>query len=183
MKPVQGWSIDLGLGIGALWLLPLALTGASADVHAIRPVTQTSVVADSTETTFSEIRMQVETRRRVMIRITPLSRVAPPPPVVVQKAEPRRRATSGEAQQCIPLEDVAGVKLGQGRTLLLYMRDRRVVRTLLERSCQVSSFYSGFYVERPADGMLCAGREALHARSGADCQLSAFSEVGDEDGE
>lgn len=165
----------MGLGIGATWLLPLALTGAASSVLPVPPLAQ-PIVADSVETVFEDIQFQVQTRQRVMIRITPLSRVAPPPPVAVQKAEPQRKVT-GETRQCIPLADVAGVKLGQGRTLHLYMRDKRVISTLLERSCQVSSFYSGFYVERPADGMLCAGREALHARSGADCQLSAFSEV------
>lgn len=165
----------MGLGIGATWLLPLALTGAASSVLPV-PSLAPPIITGGVESVFDDIQFQVQTRQRVMIRITPLSRVAPPPPVPVQKAEPQRKVT-GETRQCIPLADVAGVKLGQGRTLHLYMRDKRVISTLLERSCQVSSFYSGFYVERPADGMLCAGREALHARSGTDCQLSAFSEV------
>lgn len=169
----------MGLGIGVTWLLPLALTGAVSGVTPVPPLAP-PVMADSVDTVFDDIQFQVQTRQRVMIRITPLSRVAPPPPVTVQRADPPQRKATGETKQCIPLADVAGVKLGQGRTLHLYMRDKRVISTLLERSCQVSSFYSGFYVERPADGMLCAGREALHARSGADCQLSAFREVDDD---
>lgn len=173
----------MGLAIGANWLLPLALTGAGPDASAPQPATAPEpVIAAPVEAdppAFDDIQFQVQVRQRVMIRITPLSRSAPPP-VAAQHAEAPRRAIADDTpRQCIPIGDVAGVKLGQGRTLLLYMRDRRVVSTLLERSCQVSSFYSGFYVERPADGMLCAGREALHARSGADCKLSAFREVGD----
>lgn len=176
----------MGLAIGANWLLPLVLTGTGADAPAPEAPTEPAAAAPveapvlAPAPAFEDIQYQVQVRQRVMIRITPLSRVAPPPPVAAQRAEPRRSVAADDApRQCIPLGDVTGVKLGQGRTLLLYMRDRRVISTLLERSCQVSSFYSGFYVERPADGMLCAGREALHARSGADCQLSAFREVGD----
>ncbi|RVQ68919.1 hypothetical protein EKN06_01460 [Croceicoccus ponticola] len=158
-----------------MWLLPLALTGASADI----PVEGARApVPDLIEVSFSEVQFQVQTRQRVMIRITPLSRVAPPPPVTLPKVEPKRPTAAPDAvQQCIALADVTGLRLGSGRNLLLYMRDRRIISTLLDRSCQVSSFYSGFYVERPADGMLCAGREALHARSGADCQLSAFRDI------
>lgn len=167
----------MGLGIGMTWFLPLALTGASADI----PVDQPAIpmpLAESVDEVFDNIQFQVRTRQRVMIRITPLSRVSPPPPSVPRRSRPAAPVAAGdEVAQCIPLGEVAGVRLGQGRSLLLYMRDRRVVRTLLERSCQVSSFYSGFYVERPADGMLCAGREALHARSGADCELSAFTDI------
>lgn len=170
----------MGLAIGANWLLPLALTGTGVDaaVPEAPPEQAAAAPVEAPAPAFDDIQFQVQVRQRVMIRITPLSRVSPPPPVAPRSEAPRRRVVDDEPRQCIPLADVAGVKLGQGRTLHLYMRDRRVISTLLERSCQVSSFYSGFYVERPADGMLCAGREALHARSGADCQLSAFREVG-----
>lgn len=163
----------MGLGIGATWLLPLALTGASVDV----PVEALQVPpVELEDPSFAEIQRQTTVRQRVMIRITPLSRVAPPQASAAAAPE-RPRSEGSDTAQCVPIANVAGVRLGQGRNLLLIMRNRRVVSALLDRSCQVSSFYSGFYVERPADGMLCAGREALHARSGADCQLGAFRDV------
>ena len=165
----------MGLGIlaswGTPWLLPLALTGASADV----PVAAGAPA--QAEVPFSDIQFQVETRQRVIIRITPLSRVAPPPTVSLAPVETQRRRPDRDGERCLPLAQVAGVRLGQGRQLLLHMRDRRVFGTTLDRTCQVSSFYSGFYVERPEDGMLCAGREALHARSGADCVMGTFHEI------
>ena len=35
----------------------------------------------------------------------------------------------------------------------------------LEPSCVASSFYSGFYVERNADGRLCVSRDQLQSRA------------------
>ncbi|MDR7103490.1 hypothetical protein [Croceicoccus sp. BE223] len=162
----------MGLGIGATWLVPLALAGASADLPA-EPLQPLPVEIDLS---IDQIQHQATVRQRVMIRITPLSRSSPPP-VSVPVPTHRPRAEGEDMGQCIPLANVAGVKLGQGRNLLLILRNRRVISALLDRTCQVSSFYSGFYVERPADGMLCAGREALHARSGADCQFGSFRDV------
>ncbi|MBB3990780.1 hypothetical protein [Croceicoccus naphthovorans] len=157
----------MGLALGASLLFPLALASASADV----PLPEEAAVP------FSDIQFQTRTevRQRVIVRITPLSRVSRPQvqadeePIVVHSRRP--------IEDCIPLSNIAGVRLGSGRNLLLYLRDKRVIGTKFDRTCQVSSFYSGFYVERSEDGLLCAGREALHARSGADCVLSSFHEV------
>lgn len=162
----------MGLGIGATWLVPLVLAGAGVDV----PVEPLQPPPVDVGPAFEDIQFQTTVRQRVMIRITPLSR-ATPPPVAVPAPNNRPRSEGDEIGQCIPLANVAGVRLGQRRNLLLIMRDRRIVSALLDRTCQVSSFYSGFYVERPADGMLCAGREALHARSGTDCQFGSFRDV------
>lgn len=166
--------LGLASSLGAFWLVPLAFASASTDAD----------LPEEAEIPFEMVQRQVETqvRQRVIIRITPLSRMSPPPAADVMVERPRQRVNK-DMERCIPIKDIAGVRLGQGRQLLLYMRDRRVVGTSLDRSCQVSSFYSGFYVERPDDGMLCAGREALHARSGADCMLGSFHEVqpGDDD--
>lgn len=168
---------NLGLGVTASWagswLLPLALGGAGVGAP---PIGDAAIPFDA-DMRFEEVQLQVRTRERVMIRITPFSRTAPPPTVVVPQVEVQRRDAESDGERCIPLGDVVGVRLGQGSELLLHMRDRRVFGTQLERTCQVSSFYSGFYVERPSDGMLCAGREALHARSGGDCLMGTFHEM------
>ncbi len=160
--------LGLASSLGAYWLVPLAFASSSANVD----------LPEQADIPFEMVQRQVETqvRQRVIIRITPLSRMTPPPAASAM-VEPPRRPAAEAMERCIPIKDIAGVRLGQGRQLLLYMRDRRIVGTSLDRSCQVSSFYSGFYVERPEDGQLCAGREALHARSGADCMLGKFHEV------
>jgi len=170
----------LGLAIGATWLLPLALTGAVGDLPASEQTVSDLTLSAGADIPFAEIQFQTRIERRVIIRIAPLSPMAPPISLQQRKSEPSvapRRRPGGSAQQCIAIADIAGVRLGEGRDLLLYMRDRRVIGTRLEPSCQVNGFYSGFYVERPDDGMLCAGREALHARSGGDCMLGSFHEL------
>lgn len=173
----------MGLGTGAIWLMPLVLAGTSVDGppadHALLP--DSVDVARQADPPFRDIQFQVrgEVRQRVIVRITPLGRVAPPPVVSLPSDAAPRRRPGNAAAECIPIAGIAGVRIGDERNLLLYMHDRRVIGTQLERSCQVSSFYSGFYVERPADGLLCAGRERLHARSGADCLLGSFHEVVD----
>ena len=171
------------MGIGTFWLVPLAVAGGSVDVPSAERGALPDPVAAAAEadTPFSDVQFQV--RERVIVRITPLSRVAPPVRMAVPEAEAPRRRPDRRAADCIPVGQIAGVRIGEGRDLLLYMRDRRVIGTQLDRSCQVSSFYSGFYVERPEDGLLCAGRDQLHARSGADCMLGEFHEVTGDDGE
>ena len=51
------------------------------------------------------------------------------------------------------------------------------VRAQLEENCQARSFYSGFYMEKSADGKMCAGRDILHSRTGAKCEIERFREL------
>lgn len=73
--------------------------------------------------------------------------------------------------ECVPVKAIAGVQVDKGNRLILFMRDRRVVGASLESSCRARDFYSGFYVERNEDGMLCARRDRLQSRSGASCDV------------
>lgn len=129
---------------------------------------------------FEPVQHQLRVERRVIVRITPFSARRATSDMPVPSATELARAESSASDVkggCIPLGDVAGVRLAEGRRILLFMRDRSIVSASFERSCPVQAFYSGFYVERPGDGMLCAGRERLHARSGADCTLGGFSRL------
>ncbi|GGD63191.1 hypothetical protein [Croceicoccus mobilis] len=139
---------------------------------------------DSPEAIFEDVQRQIMARqvrveRRVIVRITPFSsrRAASEMDIPPPRQPPVTRARSDGTHRCIPLSQVAGIRLSPQRQLLLFMRDRRVFSADFERSCPVQGFYSGFYVERPRDGLLCAGREELHARSGADCMLGGFREL------
>ncbi len=126
------------------------------------------------------VQHQVRVERRVIVRITPFSarRAASEIPVPLPSEAARTETAASDMKGgCIPLADVAGVRLAEERRILLFLRDRSVVSATFERSCPVQAFYSGFYVERPGDGLLCSGRERLHARSGADCTLGGFSRL------
>lgn len=128
-----------------------------------------------------QVQRQVRIERRVVIRIAPLGAASPLPLAPEGAAKeidrPAARPRERDAARCLPLSDIAGVRIGGGGRLLLYMRDQRVISATLERACQVSSFYSGFYVESTEDGQLCVNRDQLHARSGADCTLATFREL------
>ena len=135
--------------------------------------------SDPVAETFGAVQHQIRVERRVIVRITPFGAGQLPSQMSVPDARSvTRSADTATAikEGCVPLAEVAGVRLAEGRRLLLFMRDRSVISASFERSCPVQGFYSGFYVERPRDGMLCSGRERLHARSGADCTLGGFSE-------
>ena len=66
---------------------------------------------------------------------------------------------------------------GFGSSLLLYLRDRRLVSAQLERSCSARDYYSGFYFEPNADGRLCIDRDRLLSRTGARCSLSGMAQL------
>lgn len=154
-------------------------------VPAKTPVNQGGPDADEIfAKSFTPVQRQLRVERRVIVRITPFSARRSASDMPLPSATELARAESNASEVkggCIPLGDVAGVRLAEGRRILLFMRDRSVVSASFERSCPVQAFYSGFYVERHPDGLLCAGREKLHARSGADCTLGGFSQMSRED--
>ena len=125
---------------------------------------------------------QVRIEQRVTIRIAPRA-TAPPPDMLMDMPNrpPERRANERDIGRCLPIAGIAGVQVGGGNRLMLFMRDRRVVSAALERTCTARDFYSGFYVERNADGMMCVKRDTLHSRSGANCRLSRIRQVIDPD--
>jgi len=112
---------------------------------------------------------QVRIEERVIIRVQPgIRRSAPPPLPRPEQSRWRERSVG----KCLPLYGLGGVRVEDDERLLLFLRDKRVIRARLDRACSAREFYSGFYVERSADGRLCAGRDLLLARSGASCSLT-----------
>ena len=163
-----------------LAFLAAIMLGHGAVPDDLPRVGATPDAGDITEDILQPVQHQVRVERRVIVRITPFSarraasEMSIPLPSEAVRAE---SAASDVKGGCIPLADVAGVRLSEQRRILLFLRDRSVVSASFERSCPVQAFYSGFYVERPRDGLLCSGRERLHARSGADCKLGGFSRL------
>ena len=86
-----------------------------------------------------------------------------------------------EMGRCLPVAGIAGVQVGQGNRLILFMRDRRVISAALERACSARDYYSGFYVERSNDGQICVRRDSLLSRSGANCKLTRLHQLVDPD--
>jgi len=90
---------------------------------------------------------------------------------------PTTRLEERKMEKCIPVANVAGVQTGSGNRLILFLRDQRVVTASLEKSCRARDFYSGFYVEKNKDGMICVDRDKLQSRSGANCEVARMRQL------
>ncbi len=144
----------------------------------MRPVDISS--ADTAVTYLSErplVYAQVRIEKRVIIRV-PRRRQTPWAPLA-DFSEEASRQTYREKKigKCLPMNNILGVQMFADRFLDLITKDRKRIRAELEDNCQARSFYSGFYVEKTGDGKMCAGRDILHSRTGAKCEIDRFREL------
>ncbi|MFL0415049.1 hypothetical protein [uncultured Sphingomonas sp.] len=110
---------------------------------------------------------QIGFRERVVIRIPRL---------------PPRRASADEgitwherkAPKCVAASTLASAAIAETGDVDLIVTDGRRLRAKLDDDCPTLNFYTGFYIKRAPDGMVCAKRDALRSRSGARCQISRF---------
>lgn len=79
--------------------------------------------------------------------------------------------------RCIPTNGIAGAQLYGDRAIELTMRGGRRWRLHLDQLCPALSFYQGFYYQQKRAGQLCAGRDAIGARSGGECAIAAIVPV------
>ncbi|MFT4027943.1 MAG: hypothetical protein QM676_14255 [Novosphingobium sp.] len=126
-----------------------------------------------------EVENQVRIEQRITIRISP--RAPTPRPFDFDLPDrPPARVVERNFGRCLPIAGIAGVQVGQGNRLMVFLRDRRTVSLGLEKACRPQDFYSGFYVERNADGQLCVDRDRLQSRSGANCALTRLRQLVEE---
>lgn len=120
---------------------------------------------------------QVRIEQHIIIRIAPgISRPwrdMPAPPPLPQPEHFHRRSMP----PCMPVAAIAGVRPMEGNRLMLFLRDRRMVGAELARHCSARDFYQGFYVSPTEDGLLCAGRDTIHSRSGSTCAIAKVHEL------
>lgn len=79
--------------------------------------------------------------------------------------------------RCIAMDGIAGAQLFSDRAIELTMKNGRQFRMFFAQDCPALSFYQGFYYRRARAGQLCAGRDAVGARSGGECPIAAIIEV------
>lgn len=124
------------------------------------------------------VQHQVRIEQRVIIRIAPRSASARQNmSSFVAPQQPRTRLVEREADDCLPVAAIGAVQPARDNRLMLYMRDRRLFSAQLERSCTARDFYSGFYVERNSDGMLCIDRDRLQSRTGSQCEVEQLRQM------
>ena len=77
-------------------------------------------------------------------------------------------------QRCISIDGIAGAQIYGDRAIELTMRGNQRWRLHLAQECPALSFYQGFYYQQKRAGQLCAGRDAIGARSGGECAIAAI---------
>jgi hypothetical protein len=120
---------------------------------------------------------QVRIEQRLIIRIVPGPVAMPPPVEEFEEEQQALRQAEHKIGKCLAVASIATLEAGDSNELLLFLRDDRVIGATLEKHCSARDFYAGFYVERHADGAICAGRDSLQSRSGANCKVRRLHEL------
>jgi hypothetical protein len=120
---------------------------------------------------------QVRIEQRVIIRVAPARRIRQDLIADVTQGAPGSRFQERPMKRCVAMANIAGVQSGPQNRLILFMRDRNIVSASLEKACSVRDFYSGFYVEKSTDGLLCSGRDTLQSRTGASCGVRRLAHL------
>jgi hypothetical protein len=116
-------------------------------------------IADVTITQSLIIRIPARKSRRY----TPAGQ-PPPPPAYKERKGPK----------CIDAATIGGAAITTPDSVDFILKGGKRVRAKLEDECPALDYYSGFYFRAPSDGKLCADRDAIHTRSGGDCQIDKF---------
>jgi hypothetical protein len=115
-------------------------------------------------------RGMINFRQQIIIRVTPVPRPGN------RMGTLRQNIVWDEERgpRCIPVRMILGAaQVGQD-SVDLVMRDASRVRARLERTCPAIDYYLGLYVRPNRDGMICADRDELRARSGGSCDIESF---------
>jgi len=76
--------------------------------------------------------------------------------------------------RCIDAAAIGGAAVSAPDSVDFILKGGQRVRAKLEEQCPALDYYSGFYVVPPPDGKICADRDSIHTRSGADCGVDKF---------
>ncbi len=121
---------------------------------------------------------QVRIEQHLSIRISPGAPDMPPDMLMELREEPApEHFVEHKRGKCLPANGIAAVDSAEGNRLLLFMHSSEIITGTLEKGCKARDFYSGFYVERHADGQICVNRDRLQSRSGASCKLKALHDL------
>jgi len=122
---------------------------------------------------------QVSMEQRVTIRIGPRSAPMAMQPTMFAESLDGDGARFQERRigKCLPINLIMGVQPVTNNKLLLIMNDQRLITAQLEKGCRAREFYSGFIVQRSADGQICVKRDPLLSRSGTRCEVAGFRQL------
>jgi hypothetical protein len=116
---------------------------------------------------------QLTIRQRIIIRVPqPMSRsAASPVPLPPVKLDEKK------GPKCVPIAKLAGSGVARKSSVDLLLSDGSMMRAKLGDDCPALDFYAGLYLKPTPDGMLCADRDTIRARSGRACPISSFKKL------
>ncbi len=116
---------------------------------------------------------QLTIHQRIVIRIPRILGGRTP-----QRAVPAELGwTTRKGPRCVPMTALAGAVITGTDSVDLIVADGTRLRAELEDDCPALDFYSGLYVKGTADGMICADRDSIRARSGSVCRIDGFKRL------
>ena len=116
---------------------------------------------------------QFTIHQRIVIRIP---RILPRPKE--QRSEPPAiRWAEKKGPRCVPMAALEGAIITGGDSVDLMVADGTRLRAVFDDECPALDFYSGLYVKGTADGLICADRDSIRARSGSVCQIDGFKRL------
>ena len=114
---------------------------------------------------------QLMIHQRIVIRIPRLD--APPPMPMPQPL----RWSEKKGPKCVPMDTLGAAVVTTADSIDLLTTEGERIRARLGDDCPALDFYSGLYLKRTADGMLCAKRDVLRSRSGSACGITGFKRL------
>jgi len=113
--------------------------------------------------------------QQIIIVRTPVAAPAAPAAASAAPANVTRvRWEEHRGPRCIAWAQIAGAGLLSQDSVDLIFRDNTRVRARLERHCPALDYYNGFYMAATADGLICADRDSIRARTGGECRIDRF---------
>jgi len=76
---------------------------------------------------------------------------------------------------CVAVDRIAGAVVTSERSVELVLTGGERWRMGFREDCPALSYYQGFYYRQTQAGQLCAGRDAVIARSGGECPITSLS--------
>ncbi|WP_010545624.1 hypothetical protein [Sphingomonas elodea] len=96
---------------------------------------------------------------------------------VIVRREAPAALVERKAKSCVDMDRIQGFTVNAGDSVDLILEDGSLLRAKLGSECPALGFYSGAYLKPTKDSRFCAGRDALHSRSGRICPVQAFKNL------
>lgn len=97
-------------------------------------------------------------------------------PVRPRPLSPQFEWHERKGPKCIAADAIRGALLSGPQQVDFVLGGPRRMRAELEEDCPALDFYRGFYLQ-PQDERLCAGRDAIHVRTGGSCTIEQFKQL------